>query len=92
MPGPALPEAEIRSRARRSINEGRLPVMLVRNLAGGYGSGEPCWVCGEKITSSQVEYEVPAERERLMRFHLICYAEWQLECAQRTRERASSAG
>jgi len=86
MPGPNLPEVEIRSRARHAIDEDRLPVMLVRNVNGSFGFGEPCWVCREKITTSQIEYEV-AVGKRLMLFHLICYAEWQLECAQRTRER-----
>lgn len=87
MPGPNLSETEIRSRARQAIDEGRVPVMLVRNVMGGYGSGEPCSVCRETITPTQVEYEVLAEGKRLMQFHLICYAEWQLESAQRTRER-----
>ena len=87
MPGPSLPEAEIRSRARKAIDESRVPVMLEKNISAGYGSAKPCAVCGETITLAQVEYEVAGEGDRLIRFHLICYAEWQLQCAQRTRER-----
>jgi len=89
MPGPNLPEEEIRSRARQAIEEGRVPVMLATVIIGGHGYGKPCFVCRESITRSQIAYEVLAEGKGLIRFHLTCYAEWQLECAQRTRERDS---
>jgi hypothetical protein len=41
MQGPNLPEEEIRSRARKAVDEGRLPVLLAKKISAGSGSGMP---------------------------------------------------
>ena len=83
MPGPAISETEIRALVRQRIENGSLPVLLVHTVDGGYGSGQTCRVCGEPILASQVEYEVREDSASRGKFHMKCYAIWQLECAER---------
>ena len=82
MPGPPIPEEQIRSLVRKHMRAGELPVIRVLNVAGGYGSGALCCVCGEQIQHSQAEYEAALTSERTLQFHIKCFALWQLECAQ----------
>ena len=84
--GSRLSEKELRSIARRLISDGRLPIMFPKELLGGYGSGSPCCLCEQPIDRQHVEYEVTDARNgRELRFHVVCYAAWQLEGVQSHR-------
>jgi hypothetical protein len=78
-----LRNTALRLLVRQLVESGRLPVMLPRQIAAGYGSGRLCCACDEPITSTQVEYEVDDYRDggRLC-FHRGCHMAWQLECAR----------
>src|SRR5690348_7799689 len=66
-----LRDYDLRVRIRRLIEQGVLPVMVPKQIAGGYGSGHPCVGCERPITVTQVEYEVEDCRDgRSLRFHL----------------------
>lgn len=84
MPGLLRSEAELRQLARERMAAEVRPVMLVSEVHAGYGWEERCSVCGEAIARSQIEYKVRAFRGGA--FHMMCYALWQLECAERVRE------
>lgn len=83
MPGPPIPEAELRSLVRQRIGAKAIPVALVTQVWGGYGRDEPCCVCGEVIQHSQIEYEARVPDDGKFAFHMKCYALWQLECGER---------
>ena len=84
MSGPAIPEGELRARARQLIDKGDIPVLKVADIDGGHGRGHVCSVCGQQISNSQIEYEPRGIAwHRPLRFHIKCFAVWQLECAQR---------
>lgn len=86
MSGPPVPEEHIRSLVHKRMQAGELPVIRVRNIDGGYGSGAGCCVCEEPIQKSQVEYEAQVAEKRKLRFHIKCFALWQLECAQQLEQ------
>jgi len=78
-----LRDYDLRVRIRRLIEQGVLPVMVPKQIAGGYGSGHLCVGCERPITGTQVEYEVEDCRDgRSLRFHLGCHVVWQIECAR----------
>jgi len=58
--------------------------MRVANLNAGSGRDHLCAVCAERISTSQIEYEVNVVRDLKLRFHIKCFAVWQLECARQT--------
>jgi len=78
-----LRDHDLRVRIRRLIEQGVLPVMVPKQIAGGYGSGDLCVACEKPITGTQVEYEIEDFRNgRSLRFHLGCHVVWQIECAR----------
>jgi hypothetical protein len=80
-------DTALRLRVRQRIENGQLPVVVSKQIAGGYGSGRVCVACDEPITSAQVEYEIKDERgDSQLRFHLGCHVLWQLECAEARAE------
>jgi hypothetical protein len=87
--GPRLAHDELRSLAVAQIACGGLPVMVPSTLNAGYGSGEPCDLCGQPIETQQVVYEV--ERRPSLALHVVCYSVWQLECLGRLSERSPAA-
>ncbi len=89
-----LRDSALRLLVRERIADGRLPVMVPRHIAGGYGSGRTCVACDQPITSTQIEYEVDDYRDgKRLDFHLGCHVVWQLECTQaRARMGAPTAG
>jgi hypothetical protein len=92
MPLKAL-ENELRLLARSRIEEGRLPSTVPARAWAGRGSDAPCSLCDKIIASGEVEYEVESragESTRIHRFHFLCHAAWQLECAR--HEHLSGAG
>ena len=84
MPGPPIPEPELRELVRERIARHTVPVALVTAIYAGYGNDDLCCICGEAIHRSQIEYEVRGPKS--LAFHMTCYALWQLECAQQLRE------
>jgi len=77
---------ELRARARELISAGRLPRQHPIRIWGGNGSGDQtCSLCDRVISREEVEYELEYSVDsavRMMRFHFICHAAWQLECAR----------
>ncbi len=79
--GSRLSERELRAIARQRMRDGRLPVVLSKDLIAGYGSGALCCLCEQPIEKHHVEYAVTAApKGRELVFHLVCHAAWQLEC------------
>ena len=83
--GPGLSHDELRSKAVEQIEAGQLPVLTPsERLYAGYGSDEPCNLCGEPIGAKQVAYDVnESSCARNLIFHVVCYSVWQLECSSR---------
>lgn len=78
-----LRDTALRLRIRERIENGQLPVMVPKQIQGGYGSGNPCVACDQPITSSQIEYDVKDEQTgRRLSFHFGCHVVWQLECVR----------
>jgi hypothetical protein len=78
-----LRNGALRLLVRQLLENGRLPVILPKQIAAGYGSGRVCAACDEPITSTQVEYEVDdCPNGGRLRFHMGCHVVWQLECAR----------
>lgn len=78
-------EAELRPIARERIATGMLPGALTSHIWAGHGSGALCDLCDQPILSDEVEYEVEdkvGEAVETFRFHMVCQAVWQLECAR----------
>jgi hypothetical protein len=75
-------ETELRRRARALIEEGRLPAVRMAQYWGGAGSGHHCSLCDKPIAAPDVEFEVEAAGGTLFRFHFMCHAAWQFECAR----------
>jgi hypothetical protein len=60
-----------------------LPVIVPDEVGAGYGAGALCVACDLPITSTQIEYEIEdTQIGRSLRFHLNCYAVWQVACTQ----------
>jgi len=78
---------ELYARARALIEEGRLSCSHPVRMWGGKGSGLPCALCAEVIPLDQVEYELEYEvsggNREIYRFHFLCHAAWQVECARK---------
>jgi hypothetical protein len=84
MPVQSQSRDELRQRVRRYVERGRLPMVVPKQVAAGYGSGRICAACDEPIARTQVEYEVDDCPDRVqLRFHAHCHSLWQLECARR---------
>jgi len=76
-------ENELRQRARALIQDGVLPRRLPEKTWGGYGTGGLCALCAQSIQQTDVEYEVQdPQGPCTYRFHFMCHAAWQLECAR----------
>ena len=76
-------EGQLRSLVLQHLVDGRLPFMVPRQVAAGYGSGLDCAACDQAITSAEVEYEVKDERNGgCLHLHRGCHFAWQLECTR----------
>lgn len=85
-----LPETRVLQCVQRSIDDGRLPLVIPSLISASYGTGSArCVVCDLGILSDQVMYEIddPRRVEELLPFHFGCYVIWQRECAQRLATR-----
>ena len=82
-PESQLRDQDLRLRVRRLIEKGVLPVMVPKQIVGGYGSGHLCVACEKPITGTQVEYEIEDCRNgRRLSFHFGCHVVWQMECSR----------
>ena len=79
---------DLRAMVRARIATGALfPIHGTRTWAS-YGEDNPCIVCKDPITRTQVEYEVvSASSEATVRAHLRCYMMWKEESQARPRPR-----
>ena len=84
MPNTRL-EEQLRTRARERILAGQLTCGDPIHVWGGYGSDLTCSLCDQIIGRTDVEYEVEHQIGQAVhhyRFHFLCHAAWQLECAR----------
>ena len=90
---PQIRDRELRSQVRKRIKNGRLPLILSKDVAAGYGSGKnTCAACDQLITRDHIEYEVEDSRIPVpLAFHPGCHAVWQIECAMRLTHGCSLA-
>jgi hypothetical protein len=78
-------EQQLRLIARERIANGQLPrEMPPSRMWAGYGTGQSCSLCDKPIQRDEVEYEIehPHGPVQTFRFHTVCQAIWQLECAR----------
>lgn len=81
-----LQDTALRLHIRQRVESARLPCVMPKHIAAGYGSGHACVACDQPITDIQIEYEVQDDRDRSrLSFHFGCYVVWQLECARLAR-------
>jgi hypothetical protein len=88
-----LPYLELCARARELIKAGRLPVVLPRDVSGGYGSfSNSCALCECPILPAEVEYAAQTPSDRTLFFHLDCYFAWHDECRRLLEADEESSG
>jgi hypothetical protein len=78
-------ENELRGRARALIGAGTLPGAAPSRVWGGRGRGETCALCSKGIHPEEVQDDIELgndENRRIYRFHFLCHAAWQFECAR----------
>ena len=75
-------------RIARKVDEGSLPLEMPDKMYAGYGSGQPCDGCDQRITLQQVEYEFEVG-ERRFRMHMGCAG--LLEAERRIRGTTESS-
>ena len=63
---------------RERLLDGTLWPLTVSDKLGSHGTGEPCAVCEETITSGEIEYEV-AGPVMIVHVHVACYHAWSGE-------------
>ena len=76
-------EASVRERIRQMMASGELPRRSANQIAAGYGSGDPCGICGETMRQSTVTYELrfsgAGEPSQSIVMHFACYQLWENE-------------
>lgn len=86
MPLTAL-ELELRPIAHDRIAKGLLPCKFPQHIWAARGNEKGCALCAKPIRAHEVEYEMEYlggeyETRTVFRFHVVCQALWQLECAR----------
>jgi len=66
------------ARVRARILDGILWPLTHGEVLGSTGTGLPCAVCDDPVTSDEVEYEVSGPTA-VVRVHLACYHAWMGE-------------
>lgn len=66
------------ARVRERIVDGMLWPLTDGHVFGSSGTGEPCAVCDEPITSGESEYEVTGP-VMIVHVHVACYQAWSAE-------------
>jgi hypothetical protein len=78
-------EPLLRERARKAVQDGKLPARPPDRTWGGPGVGVQCAVCELPVTKDQVEIEIEFADDgiapRLDRYHVHvrCFAAWEFE-------------
>jgi hypothetical protein len=86
---PTLSADQLIEIIRQRIEDGRLPCVRPDTIYAGYGSGEPCDGCDDRIESTKIVYDVPfPAASRSLKLHFPCYVIWQQQC---TSQPASSS-
>jgi hypothetical protein len=91
---PSTKQIDMRPLARARIADGSLPCIIPREILAGYGTGEPCDLCGVPVTRSEAEYQIIAwgtSEGLTYRFHTLCQAAWEIECLN-VAEQSKQAG
>ena len=77
---------DLRRRVRAKLQADGLPRTDPVRTWAGPGTGQPCVVCDEPITSAQTEYELQFGPDGTdgygLRFHRGCQAVWEAERRQ----------
>lgn len=73
-------DERLRATVRARLASGVLCPVTEHSWAG-YGSGQPCAVCGSPIGGAEIEYEVKGGQNGSTVAHLICFMAWQRESA-----------
>lgn len=76
-------DSELRKLARDSMAQGSLPNSMPAQTWGGPGTGTICALCGSKVGSDQLEFEVEFARETgaagRYHLHVACFSAWDAE-------------
>lgn len=76
---PTVSDSELRTRIRRQLNRGALPLQAEsQKVYAGYGADQECDGCGGPISSTDVLYEVEAG-SCLLALHRQCFDAWLME-------------
>jgi hypothetical protein len=73
---------EIRARIRKMRATGVIPCDPPERIWAGTGGGHRCIGCGDRIASTEVEYEVELPTGITIRLHRICHVVWLEVCAE----------
>jgi hypothetical protein len=74
-------QARLVDRIRQQFDAGALPRQRPKRIFGGYGVGDACSGCGERMQGQGVfEFEIAG---RTYRLHTSCYGLWEGELIRR---------
>lgn len=79
-------DADLRQKARRAIDAGKLPDRSPDRTWGGPGTGTDCVVCGELMSPDTTEIEMEFERgggAANYHAHVACFRAWEREQSDR---------
>ncbi len=63
--------------ARQLVSEGRLPNYGASQIRARYGDGSACALCGKRIGTNDVMYDLRFGAEERLNFHLECFLCWE---------------
>lgn len=69
----------LRSRIRRLLQEGEIPLLPDRRTWVGQGRGRPCQLCDQTITAAEWEREVAIADYGEIVVHGVCFRMWAEE-------------
>ena len=78
-------EAYLREKARRAVENGKLPARAPDRTWGGPGVGAECMICEKPVTKTELEFEIEFERDGGVpgldkyHVHVRCFAAWEFE-------------
>jgi hypothetical protein len=80
-------EVRIANHVRQRIDAGELPLERPK-ISSGFGNGEVCCACDQKIDRAQFMYEV-RNTETTYRLHVGCYGVWTGELMRRALDKSA---
>jgi hypothetical protein len=75
-------EVRLTNNVRQRIDAGELPPERPPKISAGFGNGEACSACDQKIDPAQLMYQVESS-ERAYRLHTGCHGLWTGELMRR---------